>query len=257
MVGMSGRALSFGAIAEAYEQFRPGYPVELFDIVMRYAGQPVRTALEIGAGTGKATRLFAQRGITVTATEPDGAMLAELLKHVPANVKTVQATFEDLRPGRSYELVYAAAALHWTDPEGRWSRMAALLGPGGVFASFGGPAHLADPAVAEAVRAARAPFLDSDDVPSPDGTPPGQHMQWPGTELQRSEWFADVQQCVIERRLTMSAGDYVGHLSTISAYLELPAFEQEQVFRQIMQVLPARVELDADIIVHLARRRGA
>jgi SAM-dependent methyltransferase len=257
MVGMSGRALSFGAIAEAYERFRPGYPVELFDIVMRYAGQPVRTALEIGAGTGKATRLFAQRGITVTATEPDGAMLAELLKHVPANVKTVQATFEDLRPGRSYELVYAAAALHWTNPEGRWSRMAALLEPGGVFASFGGPAHLADPAVAEAVRAARAPFLDSDDVPSPDGTPPGQHMQWPGTELQRSEWFADVQQCVIERRLTMSAGDYVGHLSTISAYLELPAFEQEQVFRQIMQVLPARVELDADIIVHLARRRGA
>jgi SAM-dependent methyltransferase len=257
MVGMSGRALSFGAIAEAYERFRPGYPVELFDIVMRYASQPVRTALEIGAGTGKATRLFAQRGITVTATEPDGAMLAELLKHVPANVKTVQATFEDLRPGRSYELVYAAAALHWTNPEGRWSRMAALLEPGGVFASFGGPAHLADPAVAEAVRAARAPFLDSDDVPSPDGTPPGQHMQWPGTELQRSEWFADVQQCVIERRLTMSAGDYVGHLSTISAYLELPAFEQEQVFRQIMQVLPARVELDADIIVHLARRRGA
>jgi SAM-dependent methyltransferase len=254
---MSGRALSFGAIAEAYERFRPGYPVELFDIVMRYAGQPVRTALEIGAGTGKATRLFAQRGITVTATEPDGAMLAELLKHVPANVKTVQATFEDLRPGRSYELVYAAAALHWTNPEGRWSRMAALLEPGGVFASFGGPAHLADPAVAEAVRAARAPFLDSDDVPSPDGTPPGQHMQWPGTELQRSEWFADVQQCVIERRLTMSAGDYVGHLSTISAYLELPAFEQEQVFRQIMRVLPARVELDADIIVHLARRRGA
>jgi 16S rRNA A1518/A1519 N6-dimethyltransferase RsmA/KsgA/DIM1 with predicted DNA glycosylase/AP lyase activity len=83
--------------------------VELFDMVMTYAGQPVRTALEIGAGTGKATRLFAQRGVTVTATEPDGAMLAELLKHVPANVKTVQAAFEDLRPSESYGLVYAAA----------------------------------------------------------------------------------------------------------------------------------------------------
>jgi SAM-dependent methyltransferase len=133
---MSSRALSFGVMAEAYERFRPGYPVELFDMVMTYAGQPVRTALEIGAGTGKATRLFAQRGVTVTATEPDGAMLAELLKHVPANVKTVQAAFEDLRPGESYGLVYAAAALHWTNPEGRWSRMAALLEPGGVFASL-------------------------------------------------------------------------------------------------------------------------
>jgi SAM-dependent methyltransferase len=255
MLGMSGRALSFGGIAEAYERFRLGYPVALVDMVMTYAGQPVRTALEIGAGTGKATRLFAQRGVTVTATEPDAAMLAELRKHVPANVTPVQAAFEDLRPGGSYGLVYAAAALHWTNPAGRWSRLAALLGPGGVFASFGGPVQLADPAVEEAVRAARAPFLDSDEVPSPDGTPPEHDMQWPGTELQRSERFTDVQQSVIERRLVMSARDYIGHLSTISAYLELPASEQEQVYSRIRQVLPERVEIAADVIVHLARRR--
>lgn len=79
-------------------------------------------------------------------------------------------------------------------------------------------------------------------------------MQWPGTELERSEWFGDVRQLVIERRLTMSAHDYVGHLSTISAYLELPSSEQEQVYSQIMQVLPERVEIAADITVHLARR---
>src|SRR5215469_13617167 len=253
MLGMSGRALRFGAVAEAYERFRPGYPAELFDKVMTYAGQPIRTALEIGAGTGKATRLFAQRGVTVTATEPDEAMLAELRKHVPANVKTVQAAFEDLRPAESYGLVYAAAALHWTNPEGRWSRVAALLETGGVFASFGGPAQLADPALAEAVREARAPFLENDEVPSPDGTPPEHEMQWPGTELQRSVWFADVQQVVIGRRLTMSARDYVGHLSTISAYLELPVPEQKRVFSQIMLVLPETVEIAADITVHLAR----
>ena len=253
---MSDRALSFGVMAEAYERFRPEYPVELSDTVMTYAGHPVRTALEIGAGTGKATRLFARRGITVTATEPDAAMLAELRKHVPAGVRTVQAAFEDLRPGERYGLVYAAAALHWTNPEGRWSRMAALLEPGGVFASFGGPVQLADPAVQEAVRAARAPFLDSDDVPSPDGTPPDHDMQWPGTELQRSEWFTDVHQYVVERRLTMSASEYVGHLSTISAYLLLPAEAQEQAFGQIMRVLPETVEIAADIIVHVARARS-
>jgi SAM-dependent methyltransferase len=255
MLGMSSRALSFGAVAEAYERFRPGYPVELFDLVMAYAGRPVRTALEIGAGTGKATRLFAQPGVAVTATEPDGAMLAELLRHVPASVTTVRAAFEDLRPGQRYGLVYAAAALHWTSPEGRWQRVAALLEPGGVFASFGGPAGLADPAVEEAVRAARSPYLDSDGVPSPDGTPPEQDMQWPGTELQRSEWFTDVRQYVIGRHLMMSARDWVGHLSTISAYLELPALERERAYSQITRVLPETVEVAADVIVHLARRR--
>lgn len=181
-------------------------------------------------------------------------MLAELRRHVPASVRTVQAAFEDLRPGERYGLVYAAAALHWTNPEGRWSRMAALLEPGGVFASCGGPIRPADPAVEETVRSARAPFLESDEVPSPDGTPPDHDMQWPGTELQRSEWFTGVQQSVIERRLTMSARDYVGHLSTVSAYLVLPTLEREQVFGQIMQVLPETVEIAADLTVHLARR---
>lgn len=242
-------------MAEAYERFRPGYPVELFDLVTGYAGRPVRTALEIGAGTGKATRLFAQRGVAVTATDPDGAMLAELRKYVPASVRPVRAAFEDLLPGERYGLVYAAAALHWTDPEGRWPRMAALLEPGGVFASFGGPFRPADPAVEDAVRAARAPFLDSDEVPSPDGTPPGHAMRWPGTELQRSEWFTDVRQAVVERRLTMSARDYVGHLSTVSAYLVLPAAARERIFDRLLRALPETVGITADITVHLARRR--
>ncbi|MFE9696708.1 class I SAM-dependent methyltransferase [Streptomyces sp. NPDC006270] len=229
--------------------------MELFDMVVSHAGRPVRTALEIGAGTGKATRLFAQRGVVVTATDPDRAMLAELCKHVPTNVRTVRAAFEDLRPVERYDLVYAAAALHWTKPEGRWSRVAALLAPGGVFASCGGPFRLADPTVEEAVRAARAPFLESDEIPSPDGTPPDRAMRWPGTELQQSEWFTSVRQSVIERCVTMSARDYVGHLSTVSSYLALPAAEREQLFSRIMQVLPSRVDMTADITVHLARRQ--
>jgi hypothetical protein len=80
-------------------------------------------------------------------------------------------------------------------------------------------------------------------------------MQWPGTELQRSDQFADVQQALVERRLTMSARDYVGHLSTISAYLQLQSSQQEQVLGQIMRVLPDQVNITADITLHLARRR--
>lgn len=252
---MSVRALSFGAIASAYERFRPEYPAKLFDVVATYAGEPIRTALEIGAGTGKATRLFAQHGVKVTATEPDPTMLAELRRAVPG-VSTIEAKFEDVQlpPGQTYGLVYAAAALHWTRPEGRWPRVAALLNPGGVFASCGGPFQLVDPAVAEAVQAARAPFLDSDDIPSPDGTPPDEAMQWPGTELQRSELFTDVQQHLVKRRLNLTADAFIGYLSTVSAYLQLPQPEQQQVYAAIARVLPETVEINADLTVHLARR---
>ena len=254
---MSERALSFGARAAAYERFRPEYPDELCDLVLTYAGRPLRTALEIGAGTGKATRVFARHGVLVTATDPDAAMLTELRKHVSDNVKTVHAAFENLPRDERYGLVYAAAALHWTKAEGRWARVADLLEPGGVFASFGGPVGLADDAVEDAVRAARAPFLATDEIPSPSGTTVSDGMRWPGSELDRSGWFEDVRQATVERRFTMTAHDYVGHLSMVSAYLQLPTSTQEQVFSRILRVLPETVAINADITVHLARRRVA
>jgi SAM-dependent methyltransferase len=250
---MPERALSFGSVASAYERFRPGYPDELVDEVLAYASRAVRTALEIGAGTGKATRVFARRGIAVTATDPDQAMLRELRKHVPEAVATVQATFEDLPLTPVYDLVFAAASLHWTEPDHRWSRVAAMLKRDGIFASFGGQMHLADSDVKRAVWAARSQFLADDEVPPPDGTPAGSPMQWPGTELAQSDQFTDVRQTSIERRATISARDYVGHLSTISAYLELPDPVREHVLGRILEVLPQRVTLVADITLHLAR----
>lgn len=255
------RALSFGPIASSYERFRPEYPEEVYAAVARYAGRPIRAALEIGAGTGKATRLFARHGIEVTATEPDPAMLAELRTAVTGNVRPVQAAFEDLAasgPGRGgeYGLVYAAASLHWTRPEGRWPLVASLLAPGGVFACFGGPFQLADAEVEQAVSAARAPFLGSDEVPAPDGTAPDAEMRWPGTELQRSGMFEDVRQIVIERRPRLTAEDYIGYLSTVSAYLQLAANVREQAFAAIAKALPDHVEINADVWGNLARRVG-
>jgi SAM-dependent methyltransferase len=251
---MTERALSFGAVASAYETFRPGYPDELVDDVLTYAVRPVRTALEIGAGTGKATRVFASHGIAVTATDPDEAMLTELRKHVPSTVATMQGAFEDLPLTSTFDLVFAAASLHWTEPAHRWSRVSALLNPEGVFASFGGQIRLADPALDEGVRAARSSFLLDDDVPSPDGTTANSPLQWPGTELTQCNQFTDVRQSTIERRTIMSARGYVGHLSTISAYLQLPVSVRQRVFERILGVLPERVMVMADLTLHLARK---
>jgi hypothetical protein len=79
-------------------------------------------------------------------------------------------------------------------------------------------------------------------------------MQWPGTELQQSEWFTDVRQSVIERRLTISAQDYIGQLSTVSAYVMLDPAARDEVFRRTLQALPETVDLNAELHVHLARR---
>lgn len=250
---MTDRALTFGSVAEAYERHRPGYPDAVVHETLTYAGRPVATALEIGAGTGKATRAFAAHGIAITASEPDEAMLAELRKHAPG-VTTVRATFEELPLTTTYDLVYAAAAMHWTRPEGRWDRVGALLVPGGVFASFGGPVELADPDLAVAVRRAREPYLVADDVPSPDGTPEESPMQWPGTELTASPLFEDVRQVGFSTPSVMARDDYLGLLSTVSAWLELDPPDREAALHAVRDVLPAQVDLRRDVVVHLARR---
>lgn len=252
---MSQRALSFGAVAEAYERFRPGYPRELVRQVLTYAGGPVYRALEIGAGTGKATRAFAEAGVLVTASDPDAAMLTELRLHVPATVTTVQAAFEHLPLTPAYDLVFAAASMHWTQPDGRWPRVAGMLAPGGTFACFGGQRELGDPDVREHVEAVRRTYLVDDDIPSPDGTAPESLMQWPGTELAASALFVDVRQSTIEHRTLMNAADYVGHLSTVSAYLQLPEPVRRDALEAIFRVLPATVEMVGDLTLHLARLR--
>lgn len=103
-------ALSFGSVAERYERDRMGYPAEVVDAVLAYAGRPVSSAVEVGAGTGLATRLFGTRGVAVTALEPDVEMarvLAWTTRGLP--VKLVRCTFEEFTPDRRVDLVYAAA----------------------------------------------------------------------------------------------------------------------------------------------------
>lgn len=246
------RALGFGAAAEAYERYRPEYPDTLVQLVREYAARPIRTALELGAGTGKATRAFARQGISVTASEPDPAMLAQLQKSVPG-VRTISAALEELPVTGRFDLVFVAAALHWTRPDGRWDRICGFLAPGGVFANMGGAPYLAEPGLESAVRDAQLPWLIADDPAGPtDQSEDGMH--WPATELVADERFSDVQETSFEQRVTLSRAEWIGYLSTVSAYLMLSQQDRAAAFAAIGAVLPDAVEVTADITLQLARR---
>lgn len=114
----------------------------------RYAGRPLRAALEVGAGTGKATRPFASQGIEVTAVEPD-AHMARLLEATTRDlpVNPVVSTFEAFESTSRFDLVYSAAAWHWTDPATRWTHALDLLATDGVLALFGRQIEPIDPDV--------------------------------------------------------------------------------------------------------------
>lgn len=241
-------------MAAAYERYRPEYPDVLVQLILEYADGPVRTALELGAGTGKATRVLARHGIAVTASDPDEAMLQQLAAAVPETT-TVAAALEQLPRLGPFDLVVAAAALHWTAPDGRWDRIARLLRPGGVFANFGGAPYLADPALEEAMEAAQRPWLVDDSPAGPvESTEDG--MRWPASELVGDPRFTDVRETTIEQRFEVATEDWIGYLSTVSAYLMLDEADRRAVFAAVAAALPDAVELRADLTLHLARRVG-
>jgi len=241
------RGLLFGSIAEPYERYRLDYPDEVVDAVLQYAGRPVRSALEVGAGTGKATRLFASRGIEVTALEPDADMarvLERTTRGMPAEL--VVTTFERFGTARRFDLVYAAAAWHWTDPATRWARTVELLVPGGVLALFGSPADPQDPALAAAVDEIEKQVLPYDDL--------AVARSWSVDEMAAGEGLTDSMQRDLPCVVMTTAADFVGRLATVSAYLMLSPEARAEALRRIDAVLPDQFEIDATVQLSLARR---
>jgi ubiquinone/menaquinone biosynthesis C-methylase UbiE len=103
----------FGARAQAYASFRPSYPPEAIDAAIAGLGDPrALTIADVGAGTGISARLFAARGATVVAVEPNAKMreAAEGDARVTWRDGTAEATgLEDA----GVDAVVACQAFHW------------------------------------------------------------------------------------------------------------------------------------------------
>lgn len=131
----------FDAVPELYDRVRPGYPDELFADLVTIAGLDTRASvLEVGCGTGQATRSLAALGCSVTAVEP-GAGMAALARRRTAtfgHVDVETAAFEEWDDrGRRFDALVAASAWHWVDPSVGWPRAHAVLDPGGWIALLG------------------------------------------------------------------------------------------------------------------------
>src|SRR5262249_19594146 len=128
--------LVFGQVAERYERVRPSYPNALVDEVTALAGEG--RALEVGAGTGKATLMFAQRGVAVHAVEPSAEM-ASIARRRCADFPEVtieESDFEDYDGDRhAFALVFSAQAWHWVSPDVKYVRAREALSNGGLLAA--------------------------------------------------------------------------------------------------------------------------
>jgi len=125
-------ARGFELEADAYDRGRPTYPEPAVAWLAGALGiGPGTTVVDLGAGTGKLTRLLAPLGAALTAVEPVAAMRARLVAALPA-VRALDGTAESMPlPDGSVDAVTAAQAFHWFDDERALAEIQRVLRPGG------------------------------------------------------------------------------------------------------------------------------
>lgn len=130
----------FDQAFEYYDQFRPGYPLEMVDALVRCTGLNASSAtLEIGAGSGKATELFLKYGFRIHCIDV-GENLVKKGKekfHNEPQVTYECARFENIeRLEEKYDTIFAAQSFHWIPQPVGYQKCASLLKDGGYLTTF-------------------------------------------------------------------------------------------------------------------------
>ncbi|MDD2804139.1 MAG: class I SAM-dependent methyltransferase [Elusimicrobiales bacterium] len=231
---------SFNSVADLYDTHRPGYPAEMIEETIRFSGIPQSgSILEIGCGTGQATKPFAERGYALTCLDPGpdtAAKARQKFSQCPA-VTVITATFEDWLPpqGQYYDLVIAATSFHWVAPCVRFTKSAQVLRPGGTLALLYNSHVSKDSGFfldAQAIYDRIVPGLRAKKTKPSEPAPAEAGMElFEKPVLKHYEW---------EKQF--SAKDYVSHLATFSDHISLPEAQREDLFRELAALINGKYD---------------
>jgi SAM-dependent methyltransferase len=249
---------SFDKVAGLYDEYRPDYPKELVDSVIALSRLPEGgRILEIGSGTGKATRLFARQGYAVHCIEPGrklAAVAARSLQDYP-RVSFQITRFEDWQEQpAAFDLVMSAQAFHWIPGEVGYPKAAQSLKPGGSLALFWNmhPGfHGQVAADLDTIYRKIAPELagpeDSIEVTIQERT----------EEIIQSGCFGPVTIRRFPWSCTYQTSEYIGLLNTHSDHIRLPARSRQHLFEAIATVIDTHggsIERQYNAVLYIAQK---
>jgi len=259
---------TFGADPRAYHQARPEYPPEVFEILVHRCGlRPGLATLEIGPGTGLATRHLLRLGAyPLILVEPDPRLAEFLTGHLELarrNVDLRVETFEHAPlPRRAFGLVCAASSFHWLDEIVALEKVGEILHPGGWWAvwwnSYG------DPRRPDAFReATQEVFRDLDNSPASgyDGRPPFALDHDRRVERIRSVGaFTEIRSETFRRRVLFTSAELRALYATFAPLARQPPDDRSKRLDLLARIADeqfgGRVEREVLTPLYTAQRSG-
>lgn len=225
-----------------YDRIRPGYPPGLFRAILKITRLPRGSnLLEVGCGSGKSTRWFAQHGYPITAVEK-GVNLAAYASSLFAgrrNVTVVPSSFEDFKGEAGvYGLIYSGTAFHWLDRSVAYAKCASFLKDGGHIALFWNDHVLTNlsktkfSAIQEAYRE-----YTPDWAAEFDTNGPSEMSERREKEINDSGLFRMIGRRDFYFTVDYSPQDYIDLLSTYSDHAVLPESVREGLFGRIASII--------------------
>jgi SAM-dependent methyltransferase len=244
-------AAGFDSGAAAYERGRPSYPAAAVDLVVEELRiGPGARVVDLGAGTGKWTRLLVERGARVIAVEPVAGMRDELVAAVPeAEVLDAPAEAVPL-PDRSVDAVTAAQAFHWFDVPAALAECARLLRTGGGLGLVWNERDASVPWVAELDAIMKGP---RGGVPAYD-----EHVDW-AAAVAADGRFTPLQHRAVGSVQDVDEPTLLDRVSSTSYIAALPEDRRAEVLasvRELVADFPRRFSLPHRTDVFWCQRRS-
>jgi len=255
---------TFDSAAALYQRARPDYPDELYDALIELTGlKPSDQLLEIGCATGKATLPLAARGFRIVCVELGANLAAAARANLAGypDVQVIQDSFETWKPdqGQLFDLVFAATAWGWLDPNLRYQKAHSLLKARGHLA-FWSATHVFPEGGDTFFRELQEVY---DEIG--ESLPPGATWTRPGelpercAEIASSGFFEDCRVRHFDWEVVYGAEGYIDLLNTFSGHIAMTEAQQSRLYGEIRRRLALRsdglLRRHFGAVLHVARRR--
>ncbi|MCR5328410.1 MAG: class I SAM-dependent methyltransferase [Saccharofermentans sp.] len=264
MSSNKGLEATFDTVVANYDKMRPGYVPELFEAVFNYAAIDENSkALEVGSGSGQATKPVLDKGcelISVEYGENFSKILKEKFKDYP-KFSVITGKFEDTQlPADTFDLIFSATAFHWVPEEIGYKKVFEILKPGGAFARFANrPRNCKDaPELAGDIEALYNEYYNP------------QHNIKPGTQKWFTEddakaislipekyGFTDIRLQLFYRERVFTAHEYTALLGTYSDHIAIEEKIRNEFFAKIEDAINrhgGRITISDTMDLELARK---